>query len=177
MPGSTPPLQNRHCERRRPIFSFPFRSCGDCRPVPRLMSLPLRLGSRSKKSPFERPVALSARTGLSALSLSTPVLHLYFVATTYFPSECYSIGMAGVLFRLAPKNPICRRGLAIEELHGTLSRRLAIGPASSATPSPLGSGLAACLGLIFCALPGRRLPCLSRCAASKGQKAKTRSAS
>jgi len=84
--------------------------------VQRGVSLAVLLGSRSKKSSFGRPVVLFFRTGLSALSLSTPVLHLYFVATTYFPSEGYPIGMARVLLRLAPKNPICRRGLAIEEL-------------------------------------------------------------
>jgi hypothetical protein len=107
-------LQNRRSERRRPIFSFPSRSCGMVGPRSEEISFPLL--SRSKKSSFERPVVLSVRTGLSAHSLSTPVLHLYFVATTYFPSEGYSIAMAGVLFRLAAKNPICRRGLAIEEL-------------------------------------------------------------
>src|SRR6266404_2499592 len=40
---------------------------------------------------FQRSVALSVRMGLSALFLSTPVLRLYFVATTYFLSEGYSI--------------------------------------------------------------------------------------
>jgi hypothetical protein len=108
-------LQNRRSDRRRPIFSFPPRSGG--MGGPRSEESPfLSSSARAQKSLFERPVVLSVRTGLSAFSLSTPVLHLYFVATTYFPSEGYSIAMAGVLFRLAPKNPICRRGLATEEL-------------------------------------------------------------
>jgi hypothetical protein len=97
-------------------FLFPIPLLRNGRPAQRGNLLSSPPGSRSKKSSFERPVVLSVRTGLSALSFSTPVLHLYFVATTYFPSEGYSVGMAGVLFRLAPKNPICRRGLAIEGL-------------------------------------------------------------
>src|SRR5260370_35806859 len=77
------------------LFSIPLLRDG--RPAQRGISLPLLLGWRSKKSSFERPVVLSVRTGLSALSLSTPVLHLYFVPTTYFVSEVYFTAMAAVV--------------------------------------------------------------------------------
>jgi hypothetical protein len=44
-----------------------------------------------KKYSFERSLALSARTGLSTLSVSTPVPRLHLIVTTYFISQGYAM--------------------------------------------------------------------------------------
>src|SRR4029077_3032886 len=96
--------QHRRCKTVIPSYSgrfshfHPAPAEWSARAARKSPFLPSRLAL--KKVFIRTPWVLSVRTGLSALSVSTPVLHLYFVATTYFPSEGYSIGMVGVLFRL-----------------------------------------------------------------------------